>query len=203
VAANRHAFFGAEHPLPDSDSDGLVDSRELALGLDPTEADTDFDYFRDGVEQRSDWLAPDVFDQGCDTEDLDSDGDGLRDCEEEVIGTDPRNPDTDGDYLPDALEYFLDGSPLSGDPNTDADLDKIEKDVLKELDEAVKYAQESPEHYTDLPQSQYVADRRYTHRVQDHHVPALHQDPGKADPKRLPKLFHKGLDPSTQESGYG
>ncbi len=28
---------------------------------------------------------------------------------------------------------------------TDADLDKIEKDVLKELDEAVKYAQESPE----------------------------------------------------------
>ena len=28
---------------------------------------------------------------------------------------------------------------------TDADLDKIEKDVLKELDEAVKFAQESPE----------------------------------------------------------
>jgi pyruvate dehydrogenase E1 component alpha subunit len=28
---------------------------------------------------------------------------------------------------------------------TDADLDKIEQDVLKELDEAVKYAQESPE----------------------------------------------------------
>lgn len=36
--------------------------------------------------------------------DADSDGDGLLDWEEKLIGTDPNNPDTDGDGVPDSAE---------------------------------------------------------------------------------------------------
>ncbi|MFX1484722.1 MAG: hypothetical protein ACFFCP_16215, partial [Promethearchaeota archaeon] len=37
----------------------------------------------------------------------DSDGDGLQDCAERVIGTDPYNPDTDGDLFSDGDEWLL------------------------------------------------------------------------------------------------
>ncbi|WP_338449705.1 hypothetical protein R4Z09_26730 [Niallia oryzisoli] len=48
-----------------------------------------------------------LFDNQQDTSDetcLDSDGDGLTDCEERQIGTDAYNPDTDGDGISDYLE---------------------------------------------------------------------------------------------------
>ncbi|MCL2637517.1 MAG: peptidoglycan DD-metalloendopeptidase family protein [Oscillospiraceae bacterium] len=38
---------------------------------------------------------------------IDSDGDGLADIYELLIGTDPNNPDTDGDGLPDGYEVFV------------------------------------------------------------------------------------------------
>lgn len=40
------------------------------------------------------------------TDNVDSDGDGLLDAEEEVIGTDPRNQDSDGDGVTDGLEVY-------------------------------------------------------------------------------------------------
>lgn len=49
------------------------------------------------------------------TGDVDSDGDGLTDVEEEELGTDPNNPDTDGDGVPDGLEDEIGTDPL--DPN--------------------------------------------------------------------------------------
>ncbi len=56
----------------------------------------------------------------CEDETLDSDGDGLPDCLELEIGTDPFNPDTDGDGIPDGWEYEYGLDPL--DPH-DAHLD--------------------------------------------------------------------------------
>ena len=52
--------------------------------------------------------------------DLDSDGDGLTDAEEQAWGTDPFNPDTDGDGLSDGKEaLFYHTDPLN--PDTDGD----------------------------------------------------------------------------------
>lgn len=52
---------------------------------------------------------------------VDSDGDGLSDAQEAILGTDPRNPDTDGDGLTDGEEVLKYGTnPLKRD--TDGDL---------------------------------------------------------------------------------
>lgn len=54
--------------------------------------------------------------------DLDSDGDGLFDKDEAIIGTDPYNPDTDGDGLSDGAEHFTHKT----DPlNPDSDFDGL------------------------------------------------------------------------------
>lgn len=47
--------FGAdgEEPWVDTDGDGLSDSEELELGLDPEKSDTDGDGYSDGVEDNS------------------------------------------------------------------------------------------------------------------------------------------------------
>lgn len=51
---------------------------------------------------------------------IDSDGDGLSDQREQVLGTDPHNPDTDGDGLTDYEEVVVFGTdPLN--PDTDGD----------------------------------------------------------------------------------
>jgi len=59
--------------------------------------------------------------------DIDSDGDGLKDWEELLWGTDPLNPDTDEDGTPDGEEVRLGRDPLKAGPD-----DKIE--VASNLD---------------------------------------------------------------------
>ncbi len=50
----------------------------------------------------------------------DSDGDGLSDAQEAIIGTDPHNPDTDGDGLTDGEEVLIYGTnPLKADTDGD------------------------------------------------------------------------------------
>lgn len=60
---------------------------------------------------------------------LDSDGDGLPDSVELLIGTDPNNPDTDGDGISDGDEYYLTGTNPSDPPEVcdgvDNDLDGL------------------------------------------------------------------------------
>ena len=69
----------------DTDGDGIGDSLELALGMNPTNS----------------------FDAT-----LDSDGDGLTDLDELAMGLDPFNPDTDGDGIPDGVEVAQGTDPL-------------------------------------------------------------------------------------------
>lgn len=58
---------------------------------------------------------------------LDSDGDGLTDAEEAILGTDPFNPDTDGDGLFDGEEVHTWGTdPLNPDTDGDGFLDGAE-----------------------------------------------------------------------------
>jgi hypothetical protein len=88
----------------DSDTDGLTDAEELALGTDPFLADTDSDGLVDGDETSF-----------YDTDPLlaDTDDDGLSD-QEEVAGyfTNPFLADTDGDGVDDADEVAAQTNPL-------------------------------------------------------------------------------------------
>ena len=110
-----------EEPPSDADADGLLDSGEPAVGLDPTDADTDDDGLRDGVDGTSDHDGDGLID----ALDGDSDGDGLLDSVEASAlagpgtntssphwredadrdsSTDEDDPDTDGDGLGDGQE---------------------------------------------------------------------------------------------------
>jgi outer membrane protein OmpA-like peptidoglycan-associated protein len=72
---------------------------------------------------------------------LDTDGDGLTDQEELLLGTDPKNPDTDGDKLTDGEEVKV----YKTDPlNPDTDYD-----ALTDGDEVYKYKTSPLERDTD------------------------------------------------------
>jgi len=86
----------------DTDGDGISDSREEALGINPKSLDTDKDGILDGEEMegwKTDPLKPDT------------DEDGLIDYNEvKVYATDPLDPDTDDDG-------FLDGEEVNNGYN--------------------------------------------------------------------------------------
>lgn len=108
----------AKSLLPDTDSDFLSDRMEKTLGSDPNNPDTDDNGVRDGVESALDSKGRPCRDKNCDPtransfpgcykpgtkELLDTDGDGLYDCEELALSTDYERVDTNGDDLPDFL----------------------------------------------------------------------------------------------------
>jgi len=114
---------------PDSDGDGLGDGDELAgadgLGgtgdeTDPLDSDTDDGGVDDGTEVIGDGTDP----NNPADDIIDTDGDGLNDQEEVLLGTDPTDPDTDGDGL-------LDGEEVNGpdgDPATPDGTDPLDTD---------------------------------------------------------------------------
>ena len=69
-------------------------------------------------------VAP-VFQVAAGPGDIDSDGDGLFDRDEAVIGTDPYNPDTDGDGLSDGDEHFARYGNATDPLNPDSDFDGL------------------------------------------------------------------------------
>ena len=69
-------------------------------------------------------VAP-VFQVAAGPGDIDSDGDGLFDRDEAVIGTDPYNPDTDGDGLSDGDEHFARYGQNTDPLNPDTDFDGL------------------------------------------------------------------------------
>lgn len=104
--------------LPDSDGDFISDRMERSLGSDPHNADTDGNGVRDGIEMLLDSKGRPCRDEKCNParatvftgcykpgtkELLDTDGDGLYDCEELALGTDEKKVDSNGNDLPDYL----------------------------------------------------------------------------------------------------
>ena len=78
----------------DCDGDGLTNGEEISLGTDPNNPDSDDGGISDGLEVNeldTDPLDPSD-DQCGDFNNLDSDADGVSDCEEELLGLDPNNP---------------------------------------------------------------------------------------------------------------
>ena len=96
----------------DADEDGIPDDLELANGLDPNNAvDALEDFDIDGLTNREELL-----DFGTGIRNSDTDGDGILDGEEVVLGddgfvTNPLLADTDGDQITDALEVQIGTDP--------------------------------------------------------------------------------------------
>lgn len=124
-ALNTNVRFNATGVLDiDSDGDGLFDSEELSLNLDPTVSRTNH-YCLDGFmknpafRERCEAMAQS---KSCDPT-LDSDGDSLNECEESLLGTDPFDFDSDGDGVPDYLEWIYGFNPLVSDYQKDSNGD--------------------------------------------------------------------------------
>ncbi len=132
---NGSSLPGTKGPEPDSDGDGLSDALEDELRLcasdrggancnlgngnfaDPL--DTDGDGYGDLFEHRFrasgfDPRVPATMTTPCTARD-DTDGDGLRDCEERFLTTDPRLYDSDLDRIADGMEIRLGLDPVNGD----------------------------------------------------------------------------------------
>jgi len=130
LTTDEEISLGTDPNDADSDGDGITDFVETDGGqpvdtdgdgtIDALDLDSDDDGRLDSVEGTGDvdgdgipnWRDPDD-----DPEDVDSDGDGLTDVEEAVIGTDPHNWDTDGGGQGDGSEYRAGLNPL--DPADD------------------------------------------------------------------------------------
>jgi Bacterial TSP3 repeat len=134
VVFNPNAILRDGVVLADSDADGLADEDEETIGTDPTLADTDGDGLGDAIE-RFVFVEGSTFDPlvaalpvECSMlvdPQLDSDSDGLKDCEEIVLRTEPSLPDSDKDGIPDLVEVRRGGNPLADDALSDNDRDGL------------------------------------------------------------------------------
>ncbi|HSP78357.1 MAG TPA: VWA domain-containing protein [Myxococcaceae bacterium] len=139
VASNFSAPPGSPLGEADTDGDGLSDGREAEEGTDPTRVDTDGDGFSDGVEVHFRDLGVDFdptqvalpdgggLDRGCPPalRGVDSDCDGLLDCDEQFIGTNAERVDSDRDGVPDGVEWLGGTQGASNDLEQDPDSDGL------------------------------------------------------------------------------
>jgi hypothetical protein len=107
---------GTNPNLPDTDSDGLEDNKEILVHLtDPTKSDTDNDGLTDGVEVANGSDPKNDKDPKA----IDTDNDNLTDFAEIYVHfTDPKITDTDNDGLNDDLEvltHFTDPNVMDTD----------------------------------------------------------------------------------------
>lgn len=156
----------------DSDADGLADKREISLGLKPDNYSS-HDMCSDLVYTKNGGHCPSTCPQGFRF--LDTDHDGLSDCDEMIIGTSPTDPDSDGDGIPDGLEYVLGMSPNDG---TDRALDP-DGDGVQNFAEAARFTSPSIDdrglaHKTLIDvstQEQMQADGTYCYNVSIKGIP--------------------------------
>lgn len=136
LSARPRLVFSDGTPLgipqgdPDSDGDGLSDLEEARAGTVLTSTDTDNDGFGDFLEVRLsasgfDPLDPTDADCTAGLDRLDTDGDGLLDCEERFVGTNRNRVDTDADGFPDRVELVGGTNPVVDDTLADLDFDGV------------------------------------------------------------------------------
>lgn len=131
IATNFNVRADSALDQVDSDGDGLTDAEELKLGTDPLNPDTDGDGFSDGVEvyfaARGGNFNPLRPDPGCppNLRGIDSDCDGIPDCDEQLIGSNASSQDSDGDGMPDGVEWQLGTQAASDDRLLDPDSDGL------------------------------------------------------------------------------
>jgi alpha-tubulin suppressor-like RCC1 family protein len=102
----RH-FPVLTHFDSDFDQDGLPDWKEISLGSDPNNPESNGDGISDG----------EAFALGISLTDMDIDDDGLTNAQELALGTNLFVADTDGDGVPDAQDAFpLDPTRSQGPP---------------------------------------------------------------------------------------
>lgn len=118
----REVEVGTNITDADSDADRIEDRLEIeTYGTDPLSADTDGDELTDGEE---------VLTHTTDPRQADTDDDGLSDgVEINEVGSNPNKPDTDGDGLSDAAEVnTYDTDPAAADTDGDGLGDGLEVD---------------------------------------------------------------------------
>ncbi|WP_224370350.1 VWA domain-containing protein [Hyalangium versicolor] len=148
IASNFTAPPGSPEDAADTDGDGLTDAQELSgvypninevIPTNPNMVDTDGDGFSDGVEVRFrtqgvdfnpiGYADPDGggLDPGCPPalRGVDSDCDGLLDCDEQFIGTNANLVDSDRDGVPDGVEWRGGTQGSSNDLEQDPDNDGL------------------------------------------------------------------------------
>lgn len=117
----------------DADCAGIGNGRCNPGETDPRRRDTDGDGIGDKVEQLLSTVglnplaqdAPPQCAQVVNPATTDSDGDGLTDCEEILLGLDPTLFDTDADGTPDLLEFLAGTNFLVADSLHDLDFDGV------------------------------------------------------------------------------
>lgn len=101
---NRNVLLTELGPRADSDMDGIADYREQQLGTDPARSDSNNDGCSDGFALAA---GMDPLRDHCPctgANGVDTDHDGLTDCEELFLGYDAKRFDSDRDLFPDWLE---------------------------------------------------------------------------------------------------
>ncbi|MEO1335952.1 MAG: hypothetical protein AAFV29_09915, partial [Myxococcota bacterium] len=129
LVTNRNALATESGFVPDTDADGLSDAMEDQLMLDALNPDTDGDMYNDKLEHllrplNLDPLTPNVL-PDCEDPVVDTDRDGLRDCEEKLLGSNPTLFDSDADGFPDQVEFRAGTNVIFNDTLDDLDLDGV------------------------------------------------------------------------------
>ncbi len=124
AATNMNAALSENgHFTVDSDSDGLDDAKEVSLGYDPTNHSTHTSC-NDQIHYTNGGKCPSTCLDGRHL--ADSDHDGLSDCDDFALGTNPFHFDRDGDTIFDGLEKRIGSNPLDPkDFTSDFDLDGL------------------------------------------------------------------------------